>query len=823
MAQHDPRLRNGQRGDIRKNRGLTSRYLDRTRAQRLSRMPRSALGWRFFLLFGVVLIGAGLIVLTAGVGSVFATYTTDLPPVNELSKEFSFKTTQILDRNGTLLYQIDDQNGGRRFPVHLGDVSQNLIDATVATEDKDFYSNSGIDPIGIARAVWQNMVQGQLVQGASTITQQLAKNVLIDRSERDQKSYIRKMQEAALAFKISQQYSKDQVLEMYLNQVYYGHLSYGIEAAARTYFGKSAKDLDVAEASLLAGLPQAPSQYDPVINLEAAKKRQSHVLDRMVQQNYITQEQADWARQEVLKLQTGAKEPFEAPHFVMYVRQLLEQKYGANVVYRLGLKVTTTLDLRMNRIAENAINAHMENLRIQNANNAGLVALNPRTGEIMAMVGSRDYYDNSIAGEVNMATSPRPPGSTIKPIEYVTAFMRGWGPETIITDEPTRFPNTQSYLPDYTPHNFDFKFDGPMTIRYALSNSKNIPAIKSLMFATIPEFLKVAEGFGIHLDKPEVYGLSLGLGAASVSLLNMVGAYAAIDNYGSYHPPVAILKVEDWQGNVMEQFQPTRGRQVVSPVQAYMITSILSDNWARTPLQGPNSALLLSRPDAAKTGSTDDYKDSWTIGYTPDLAAGVWVGNTDNKPMKEVLGSMGAGRIWHSFMEDVHLGAPVEEFVPPPGIREYKVCLETGQAPTSDCDNVLTEVWPETYTPAEYAIVPGLPAPNMSLRGDSVKAGKILGQTVTQAGQNLQPIPTLMPGEKRPTPMPGPTTGPIVSATATPDTTSVQAAAGLEQTTPNPSPAPAQPGTNPTQPSAQPTDGPAPNPAQPAAPPPRSP
>jgi len=768
MSQRDPGGRRGERSDIRKNPGLTARYLDRTRDRRLARSVEPDLGWRFFGLLILSLLAAGGLLLLMGVGSVFATYTTDLPPVADLSKEFSFKTTQILDRNGTLLYEVDDENGGRRFPVPLGDVSPYLIDATIATEDKDFYSNAGVDPIGIARAVWQNVVQGQLVQGASTITQQLAKNVLIDKEERSQKSYIRKIREAVLALRISEVYSKDQILEMYLNQVYYGHLSYGIEAAARTYFGKSAKDLDLAEASLLAGLPQAPSQYDPVVNLQAAKDRQAHVLGRMVDQGYITPEEAEWARQEQLNLRIGAKLPFEAPHFVMYVRQLLEQEYGPNVVYRLGLKVTTTLDLRMNKIAEAAIRTHMENLRLQNANNAGLVAINPRTGEILAMVGSRDYFDDSIAGEVNMATSPRPPGSTIKPIEYVTAFMKGWGPETIITDEPTRFPNTQSYLPDYTPHNFDFKFDGPMTIRYALANSKNIPAIKALMFATIPEFLKVAEGFGIHLDKPEVYGLSLGLGAASVSLLNMVGAYAALDNYGTYHPPVAILKIEDWKGNVLKQFEPTAGRQVVSPAQAYMITSILSDNWARTPLQGPNSALLLSRPAAAKTGSTDDYKDSWTIGYTPDLAAGVWVGNTDNKPMKEVLGSMGAGRIWHDFMEDVHLGTPVEEFVPPPGIKEYKLCLETGQEPTPDCKNVLTEVWPEGYTPAQYAVVPGLPGPDMALRGDSVKVGRVLGQTVSASGQNLQPIPTPVPGEKRPTPVPGPTSGPAISPTATP-------------------------------------------------------
>ncbi len=744
MAYFDTPGRGGNRPDIRSRPGLSSRYLDRTRARRLAaRRTQPALGFRFFavlLIFIVSVIGALTIL---GFGSVVYAYTVDLPPVTDLSNQLTFKTTQILDRNGKLLYEVNDKDGGRRLPVPLADIAPRVIDATIATEDKNFYSNPGVDPFGIARAAIQNLVSGQLTQGASTITQQLAKGKLIESDQRTVQSYVRKIQEAVLAYRISEVYSKDQIMEMYLDSVYYGHLSYGIEAAAQTYFGIHAKDLDLAQASLLAGLPQAPSEYDPIVHLSSAKDRQAHVLGRMVNQGYITQQEADDAYKAPLNLRSTANQPFLAPHFVMYVRQLLEQKYGSDVVYKSGLKVTTTLDLDQYNLAMKAIESHVDSLRVQNANNVGLVSIDPKTGEILVMVGSRDYFDSSIAGEVNMATSPRQPGSTIKPIEYAVAMSKGWGPETIIVDDATSFPNTSPSLPPYQPHNFDYKFDGPMTIRYALANSKNIPAIKTLMYDTLPDFLNVAGRLGIHFDHPEVYGLSLALGAGSVSLLNMVGAYAALDNGGVYHPPVAILKIEDWHGNVLDEYRPPQGEQVIGAPQAYMITSILSDNWARTPLQGPNSPLLLSVPAAAKTGSTDDYKDSWTIGYTPELVTGVWVGNTDNKPMNEVLGSLGAGRIWNSFMEDVHKGKPVQDFTPPAGVREYRICQLTGQPATPDCPVVLTEVYPETYTPAAVAIIPGLgnaPGNPSPAQAQQILRGFVLGRTVSPDGIPLQAI-----------------------------------------------------------------------------------
>ena len=778
MSQTDPERRSGVSRSFRKSPALPSKYLDRTRAQRLARRPQSRLGASFFLLVIAYLVGAAVLVLFGAAYSVYAQYTTDLPPLSGLTNRLSFKTTQILDRNGKLLYEIYDKDGGRRTPIHLGDVAPWVIDATIATEDKDFYTNFGVDPVGVFRAVWDNVGSGQIVSGASTITQQLARNVLLSQDERTDQSFGRKIREGILAFEISQRYAKDQILEMYLNEIYYGHLSYGIEAAAQTYFGKHARELNLAEAAMLAGLPQAPSQYDPLYDQAAAKARQAHVLDRMVSQGYITRDEAERAAAQQLQFRPQQDTKIEAPHFVMYVRQLLEQKYGANMVYRGGLKVTTTLDLDMNRLAEAAIRNQLETLKKQEANNAALVSIDPKTGEILAMVGSKDYYDASIDGQVNVAVSHRQPGSTIKPLVYVTAFSKGWASATVIVDEPTAFPNKPG-LPPYTPHNFDGKFDGPMTIRHALSNSKNIPAVKALMFDTIPDFVKMAENFGIRIENPDLYGLSLGLGAGEVRLLDMVAAYAALDNYGSYIPPTAILRIEDADGNIVEDYQPPQGRQVVTPVQAYMITSILSDNTAREPLQGPNSPLLLSRPAAAKTGSTDDYKDSWTIGYTPDLATGVWVGNTDSKPMKEVLGSLGAGRIWHQYMEDVHVGTPVHDFAAPPGIREYRICRETAGPPTEDCPHVLIETYPENYDYVKVAVIEGLPK--------VVPQSKPMGATISSTGQNLQPTPTPVPGE------PTPTLVAIPTSTPTPPAAAPAPIPGSAAPTPTPAPA-GQPG-----------------------------
>lgn len=736
MARNDSNNSGKSRPAFRKNVDLPSKKMARTRHERISLRPNSTIGPGFFVMLGVALAGTVLMVLFGATITVVAGYASDLPPISNLTDRLTFKTTRIYDRNSTLLFEFYDRDGGKRTPIHLGDLPDHLLNATIATEDKDFYTNLGIDPVGIARAVANNFSKGKIVSGASTITQQLAKNVLLEEDERTEQSYGRKIREGLLAFQISQSYSKEKILEMYLNEIYYGHISYGIEAAADSYFGKSASHLSLAESAMLAGLPQAPSDYDPFTNLADAKVRQAHVLNRMVDQGYITPEEGEAAKSEKLAFREDPDVPLLAPHFVMYVRQLLEQKYGHNLVYRGGLKVTTTLDLRMNEQAEVAIRSHLETLKTQNANNSALVAIAPSTGEILTMVGSKDYRDKSVDGQVNVAVARRQPGSTIKPIVYLTAFSKGWAPSTIITDSYTQFPNGPG-LPPYTPHNFDGRFDGAMTIRHALATSKNIPAVKTLMFDSIPDFLRMAESVGIRFENPTAYGLSLALGGGETRLLDMVGAYSVFDNDGRFLPPTAILKVEDAEGRIIEEYKPPEGRQVVSPQQAYMITSILSDNLARSPLQGFNSPLKLTRPAAAKTGSTDSYRDSWLMGYTPDLVAGVWVGNTDNSPMKEVTGSLGAAKIWNQFMEKVHEGKPVTGFVAPPGIREYTACKKPGQSPGSDCEELIVEVFPEGYQYVQVAEIPGMPT--------QVPPPSALGRTLNETGAPIQPLPTPAP------------------------------------------------------------------------------
>ncbi len=738
MSQPDPIRPRATRAYLRRNPAIASKHLARTRAERAAARPRSTLGTTFFLLLSVAAFFAMAGLAAATVGSVYADITADLPPLSQLHNRLSFKTTQILDRNGRLLYEIYDREGGRRTPIPIGEVSQHLIDATIATEDKDFYANAGFDPAGLVRAAAVNLTQGSIREGASTITQQLVKNVLLEADERNSKSYTRKVRETVLAIKVSERYSKDEILEMYLNETYYGHMAYGVEAAAQTYFGKHAGDLNLSESAMLAGLPQAPSDYDPFLDMGSAKARQAHVLGRMVSQGYITLEDAELAYATTLRLRVGDEAGIQAPHFVFYVRQLLERKYGANLVYRGGLKVTTTLDLDWNSKAEEAIRAHMETLKQQDANNSALVAIEPATGQILVMVGSKDYWDSSIDGQVNVATARRQPGSTIKPLVYAAAFTKGWSPQTVIVDDDTWFPNTQGYM-TYHPFNFDNLFQGPMTIRHALSNSKNIPAVKTLMYVGIPDFLRQAQEFGIEIENPERYGLALALGGGEVRLLDMVSAYAVFANNGFKVEPNAILRVEDSDGRLLYAYEPPAGRQVIGAPQAYMITSILSDNTAREPLQGPDSPLKLSRPAAAKTGSTDDYKDSWTIGYTPDLVAGVWVGNTDSRAMKEVVGSLGAGRIWNRFMEDVHVGLPVRDFAPPPGIREYRSCRETGGPVVPDCPHPVYEVYPENYSYVRNAEIPGLGAQKTS------QYGWAIGMTFDESGRQLQPTAVRMP------------------------------------------------------------------------------
>jgi 1A family penicillin-binding protein len=661
-----------------------SRTVGRTRSR-----PRRTAAGRFgsCLVTGVVigLLGVVLLLLLA-IGGMVGGYmyiARQLPPPEELaSRQATFATTKIYDREGNLLFDIFDPHAGRRTRVPLNRISPHLINAAIATEDRNFYLHPGFDPYSVARAVYYNLIEGEIVSGASTITQQLARNVFLSPEERVEQSASRKIKEIVLAAEITRTYPRETILEIYLNQIFYGNLAYGIEAAAETYFGKSAAELSLAEAALLAGLPQSPAIYDPYTNPEAAKARQSVVLDLMVEAGYVAPAQADEARAQALRFQP-LRGDFKAPHFVTYVRQQLETRWGVESIYHWGLKVYTTLDPRLQAIAEQEAAAHIAALADRQATNAALVALDPQTAEIKAMLGSVDFFDPDIDGQVNVALSLRQPGSAIKPVTYIAAFEKGWTPSTLIMDVPTEFPDGAN--PPYKPVNYDGKFHGPVSVRSALANSYNVPAVKALQFVGLPAMLDVAHRTGIQsLDRPD-YGLSLTLGGGEVTLLELTAAYAVLASGGIYREPVAILRIEDAAGRVVYEYQPPSGAYVISPQHAYLITHILADNEARTPMFGPNSMLKLSRPAAAKTGTTNDYRDAWTVGYTPDLVAGVWVGNADNSPMDQVSGVRGAGPIWHNFMEQALDGGLPGDFSRPPGIIELEVCADSGALPSEVC------------------------------------------------------------------------------------------------------------------------------------------
>ena len=652
----------------------------------------------------ILVLLTGVLILSGGVITYFA-IASQLPPAEDLrTRSFQFATSRILDREGNLLWEIIDPTGGRRTKVRLHEISPDLINATVATEDRFFYLNVGVDPIAITRAVYYNVTEGEIVSGASTITQQLARNVLLTPEERIEQSFSRKVKEAVLAVEINRRYSKQQILEIYLNQIYYGNLAYGIEAAAQTYFGKSARELTLPEAALLAGLPQSPATHDPYSNPEGAKARQADVLDLMVEAQYITQIEAEQAKATNLELRELSS-IFAAPHFVNYVRQELEKIVPPDVIYREpGLLVTTTLDPRLQAIAEEEVRNQVNALAGRHVTNGALVALQVSTGQILAMVGSKDFGDEAIDGQVNVATSLRQPGSSIKPLTYLAAFEQlNWTPSSLIMDIPVEYNDGAGGV--YKPRNYDDKFHGPVSVRTALANSYNIPAVKTLEQIGIAALKEMAARLGITTLTRNDYGLSLTLGSGEVPLIELTGTYQVLANDGVLAEPTAILKITDGLGQLIEppRRQPERALRAEH---AYLMTNILADNEARTPAFGPNSALRLSRPAAAKTGTTNDFRDNWTIGYTPDIVAGIWVGNTDNTPMDGISGLTGAGPIWHNFMERAHEGLPIRDFTRPPDIIELEVCADSGTLPSEVCPARRKEIFFKDQPPLgpEYDI-----------------------------------------------------------------------------------------------------------------------
>jgi len=620
----------------------------------------------------------------------------DLPRPDELYQYTTAPSTKIYDRHGTLLYEITDPHQGLHTPLTLEDVPPACLEATIATEDASFYRNPGVDAWAILRALYINWQGGEVLSGGSTITQQLARNLLLSPQERTEVSLTRKLREAILAWRLARTYSKDEILTLYLNETYYGNLAYGIEAASQTYFGKHAAELDLAECAMLAGLPQSPANYNPLENPDAARARQSIVLDLMVKQQFITTDEAASARTEKLGY-AAIPFPIEAPHFVMYIRGQLERKYGLEAIYRQGLQVYTTVDLNVQNLAQRIVRYRLAELSKQkagqpprNIRNAAVVVLDPRSGEVLALLGSPDYFDPRIDGAVNATMATRQPGSSIKPITYAAAFdpgiaaAHGYEPltaATMMVDVRTAFV-TQEGQP-YVPENYDRTWRGPVLLRQALASSYNLVAVKVLDYVGLKSTTDLARSLGITTFDNKNFGLALTLGGGEVRLLELTAAYGAFANGGRKLEPVAITRITDHQGQVIFQSPQNLnpGPQLLDPRTAYLITSILSDNYARRSTFGAGSPLNLTRPAAAKTGTTQDWRDNWTVGYTPDLVVGVWAGNADNEPMRHISGVTGAAPIWHDLMEELHKTIPVHDFVQPDGLIEKTICADNGLVP----------------------------------------------------------------------------------------------------------------------------------------------
>jgi len=665
------------------------------------------------MLIGVLLIIGivGFVSSTAAAisGTVYAyrEVNKDLPNAAEVAVD-TFETTTILDRNGVKLQSVDQVDGGWRTFKPLDQMSQNVIDATIAAEDATFWTHLGIEPVAIVRGAVINL-NGSGSSGGSTITQQLARGLYPDQVGTDI-SVTRKVKEALVAVALDKKYSKEDILTMYLNSIFYGQRSFGIEAAANTFFNKHASELTLGEASLLAGLPQAPSFFDPTVRFDQAKKRQQYVLDQMVKYGYITDEQASDAFNENLDPQTRNGSVEHAPHFTQYVRSYIEEHWPG-ALYNGGLTITTSIDVGLQEQAEQIVASGVAEASGYDRNNAAMVVMVPWNGQILAMVGSASFDDPFIGGQVNYAIEKRQPGSSMKPIVYAAAFESGWNPATVVMDGPLKEPTGNPDEPYYSPNNYSGTFYGAVSVRTALSNSFNIPAVKAIKYAGIEHVMDVAKRMGMEksLDRdPGNYGLSLALGSGEVQLLEHTNVYATLANEGKYVAANPILKIVDSQGHVLYDVNRDKpwekAPQGLRSAYAYQITSILTDNESRSLIFGEsnlfgNTQEELGRPTAAKSGTTDSWRDIWTMGYTTDLAIGVWMGNTSfdgSSPseLPELDGIAGAGPIWHDMMVLMHQnsnysqyllgpdGRPLDEkFAVPSDIYEGNVCTATGGKP----------------------------------------------------------------------------------------------------------------------------------------------
>lgn len=715
--------------------------------ERERRRQRSRTGFNLVLriislLVLISVLSTGL-VAGLGVGAAAAAYsvlTEGLPTPEEVEaiSVQSFETTKIYDSQGALLYEMIDPNAGDRNWIALNSLPEYVYCAVVASEDRTFWENPGINTRGLARALFNNL-QGLEVQGGSSITQQVVKNSVIPLEQRYEQSYVRKAKEILISLELTRRYSKEQILEWYLNTNFYGNLAYGIDSAARTYFGKPASQLTISEAATLAAIPQYPL-LNPFDAPEDALSRRDLVLDAMVIQGCVTPAQANAARAEQgwQLAETNTRFDIQAPHFSMYVRRQLEEMFGSERVAGGGLRVYTTLDLNLQRQAECVTQAYLKILggalpddvitealnqgceAVQylpdipanrvgedfNVHNAAVVVIRPTTGEIVAMVGSADYWDESIDGKFNVAVDGlRQPGSSFKPFTYVTFLSQGHNAAYMFLDVRQAFEQGPGMAP-YVPENYSRNYSGPASLRSALARSLNIPAVEAMSIAGVDNVLRTAHQMGINsLDRGlQYYGLSLTLGGGEVRLIDMTYAFSVFDNngvmYGQPIPderfrpgfreldPVAILRVEDRDGNVLYQYNQPEARQILEPRLAYLITNILSDRQARIPAFGSPNPLEMAdmRPAAAKTGTTNNFTDNWTIGYTPQYVTGVWMGNTQaDNYMSNTPGSRGASYIWHAVMEYAHLNQPIVPFTQPEGLVEVSVCALSGLRPNGHC------------------------------------------------------------------------------------------------------------------------------------------
>lgn len=612
-----------------------------------------------------------LVISTISILIMFAWISRSLPEPGKLQQRLVVESTKIYDRTGeNLLYEIHGDQ--KRTLIKIDDIPQHTINAFIALEDKNFFEHKGLSIKHIIKAIFlyglnKIGLYNGLVPGGSTLTQQFVKNSILT----NEKTAIRKMKEWVLSYQIEKKYTKQEILELYFNDIPFGSTAYGIESAAQTYFGKSARDLNLSESAILAAMIQRPTYYSPYgSHVDELFARQKFVLNEMVKMNFITKEEAEAASQtpiEFKKTLTNIK----APHFVLYVKELLTQMYGERMVEQGGLSVYTTLDLYKQNIAEEVIKEQAEkNQTNWNASNAALVALDPKNGEILAMVGSKNFFDDSIDGQVNVALRPRQPGSSFKPIVYTTAWSLGYVPETVVFDVVTKFKTDTGK--DYEPKNYDLKEHGPISLRQALQGSLNIPAVKVLYLSGINNVLNLAEklGYTTFNDRSR-FGLSLVLGGGEVKLIEHTAAFGVLAREGKKADTVAILKITDNKGNVLFENKPKEPVQVIDQKSARITNSVLSDDSARAFIFGAGGILTLpDRPVAVKTGTTNDYRDAWTVGYTPSLVTGVWVGNNDFSEMKRGAdGSIVAAPIWHNFMNRVLQNTPVETFNKP----EYEI------------------------------------------------------------------------------------------------------------------------------------------------------